>query len=214
MKAAIYLRVSDRQQDEENQLADCRALCALRGWEPLPPFREQMSAIKRRPIWEGVKVLAHRGEIGAVCIWSLDRMGRDMMGILTDVRTIRGTGAILASTRETWLGQSLGGIDDLLLAVLAWAAEFERKRMLDRLHAAQNKIREHLREGGQHTTKAGKVITRFGPPDALSPEQCAHLRTMVQTGAALNISALARLYGVARATVRAYLAKTPIKKEV
>jgi DNA invertase Pin-like site-specific DNA recombinase len=216
MKVAIYLRVSGRQQDEESQLADCRNLCTLRGWQALPPFREQVSAVKRRPVWEHVKALAHRGEVQAVCIWSLDRMGRDILGILHDVRTIRATGAILTSTRETWLGQSLGGgVDDLLLAVLAWAAEFERKRMLERLHAAQEKIRTDLSARGYYVTRAGKTIRRLGPPNALSPEQCEHLRCMRESlppGGKLNVSALARLYGVARATVRSYLAKSPNAK--
>lgn len=210
MKAAIYLRVSKAQQDEGNQLAACEQLCHSRGWEPLPPYREQMSAVKARPVWQSILGLAHRGEIGAVCVWSLDRMGRDMLGILQDVRTIRGTGAILVSTREPWMGQSLGAVDDLLLGVLAWAAQFERRRLIERTQAGIDEIKQRLAATGAHTTRAGKTISRLGRPNALTPEQRSHLEALAHTaGIHPCISALARLYHVSRATVRAELAKYP-----
>jgi Site-specific recombinases, DNA invertase Pin homologs len=169
-----------------------------------------MSAVKARPVWQAVLGLAHRGEISGVCVWSLDRMGRDMLGILQDVRTIRGTGAILVSTREPWMGQTLGAVDDLLLGVLAWAAEFERRRLIERTQASIDEIKQHIATTGTHTTRAGKTIARLGRPNALTPEQRAHLESLAQTaGIHPCISALARIYGVSRATVRAELAKYP-----
>ena len=52
MNAAIYLRVSGKRQDEENQRADCEHLAAARGWalDGKETHREVGSAVKNRPV--------------------------------------------------------------------------------------------------------------------------------------------------------------------
>jgi putative DNA-invertase from lambdoid prophage Rac len=207
MNAAIYLRVSGRRQDEENQAEDCRSLCSSRGWFVCEPVREVGSAALNRPRWRGLLDRVHRGEIGAVVVWSLDRMGRDMAGILADVKAIRAGGGVLASVREPWLGQGLSQVEDLLLAVMAWFAEFERRRMRERVAASHERIRHNLQTRGEHVTRAGKIIRRFGRPDALTWEQRRDLETLAMVVPRPCVSALARRYGVARATVRAALDK-------
>ena len=47
MKAALYLRVSTNQQDEENQRAPLEKLAAVRGWEVTAIYRENESAWKQ-----------------------------------------------------------------------------------------------------------------------------------------------------------------------
>ena len=205
MTAAIYIRVSGKRQDEENQRADCERLAATRGWalDGNGPHREIGSAVKNRPVWRGILARAHRGEISAVIVWSLDRMGRDMFGILSDWRALRAVGCKLASTREPWLGSDLGEVEELLMAQMAWAAQFERRRMLERVRMAHDRIRRDLAETGQHVTAAGKTIRRFGRPNSLTPEMKEKIRTSRAKG--VSISAIAYSWGVARATIRAAL---------
>jgi DNA invertase Pin-like site-specific DNA recombinase len=216
MAAVIYLRVSGKRQDEENQLADCRALCSSRGWPTHEPVREVGSAVLNRPRWRALLDRVHRGEVGAVVVWSLDRMGRDMPGILADVKAIRAAGGILVSVREPWLGQGLGQVEDLLLAVLAWAAAFERRRNIERVAAAHARIRRDLETTGRHVTRAGKTIRRFGRPSAMNEDQREQLWKCYQArkaaGALGTISALAREFQVSRATVRAALAESRTAK--
>ena len=207
MKAAIYLRVSGKRQDEENQLAGCLRLAEVREWQTLPPFREVGSAVKNRPVWHGLLARAHRGEINRVIVWSLDRMGRDMFGILTDWRDLRASGCALVSTREPWLGAGLGEAEDLMMAAIAWAAQFERRRTLDRVHEAHARIRANLAAKGEHVTKAGKTIYGFGRPRALLAREENELIACWNGGS--NVSQLAKRFGVARATVRAILG--PVK---
>lgn len=212
MTAAIYLRVSGKRQDEENQRADCERLAAARGWalDGNEPHREVGSAVKQRPVWRALLAGVHRGEVASVIVWSLDRMGRDMGGILQDVRAIRAAGGALVSVREPWLGQGLSQVEDLLLVVMAWFAEFERRRMRERVAASHERIRHNLATKGEYVTRDGKVILRFGRPDALSWDQQRDLETLAPFNA-ISISALSRRYGVARATVRAALNKIRAK---
>ena len=205
MNAAIYIRVSGKRQDEANQIADCRRLCESRGWLAPILAPEVGSAVKNRPVWRELLARAHRGEIGAVVVWSLDRMGRDMYGILSDWQALRKVGCRLASTREPWLGGEIGEVEDLLMAVLGWAAQFERRRMLERVHAAHDRIRANLAATGQHVTRAGKTITAFGRPVAFTPEMDEKIQTSAAKG--ISISALAYSWGVSRATIRAALVR-------
>ena len=210
MKAAIYLRVSGKRQDEENQIAACELLCRVRGWDCVAVLREVGSAVKQRPVWQGALACARRGEIHAIVVWSLDRMGRDMFGILADWRNLKAVGCQLVSTREPWLGGEIGEVEGLLMAVLGWAAQFERRRMLERQNAAIDRLRHDLATMGKATTRAGKTIHRFGRPSSLGPEHVAKVRESRRLG--VSISALAYSWGVARATIRAALAESESRK--
>jgi DNA invertase Pin-like site-specific DNA recombinase len=49
MRAALYMRVSTDEQDEQNQAPELRQLAERRGWEPVE-YREVGSAAKARPV--------------------------------------------------------------------------------------------------------------------------------------------------------------------
>ncbi len=135
MKAAVYLRVSTTRQDEANQEPECLRICTARGWEPVL-FREQESAVKRRPVWEQVKAAVHRGEVSRVVVWALDRAGRDRVQLAQDWRDMLSKGARLVSVREPWTEQE-GPLHALLVEVVAYFAEAERVRLIERTKAGQ-----------------------------------------------------------------------------
>ena len=134
MKAAVYLRVSTDRQDEANQEPECLRLCSARGWEP-HIFREQESGAKSRPVWQSVLDAVHKGECGAVVVWSLDRAGRDRIRLCHDLAEIARKGSSVASVRESWIDQPTGLMRDLLIAILTWVAEYERARLVERTRA-------------------------------------------------------------------------------
>lgn len=138
MKAAAYVRVSksDGSQTGANQEPEILRLCAARGWEPVW-FREEESAVKYRPQWERVKAAVHRGEVGAVVVWALDRAGRDRVQLAHDLAEFSRKGATVVSVREPWVDQPIGPLRDLLIQVMAWFAESERARLIERTRAGQ-----------------------------------------------------------------------------
>jgi putative DNA-invertase from lambdoid prophage Rac len=139
--AAVYLRVSDDRQTVENQRADTFALARARGFTVEETFEEQISAVKRRPAFEGMLLQARGGRFGAVIVWALDRFGRTLQKNLKDVWSLDEAGVALLSVREPWLDTS-GPTRGLLLAVFAWVAEQERTRIIERVRAFQNRRRE------------------------------------------------------------------------
>lgn len=159
MNAGGYLRVSTGRQDEANQEPEVRRLIEARGWHPLI-FRERESGAKDRPIWDQVMAAARSGEVRAVVIWSLDRVGRTMWQVLRDVTELTRLGCAVVSVREPWLDTG-GPVRDLLLAIFSWVAQHERER-----------LRERTRAGLERARAAGK---RFGRPPANIPPEVVKL---------------------------------------
>ena len=188
MKAAAYLRVSlaDGRQTDANQEPDVFRLCAARGWEPIV-YRDQESGAKTRPGWEAVKRAVHRGEVGAVVVWALDRAGRNRVQLAHDVAELGRKGAIVVSVREPWLDQPAGPMRDLLLQIMAWFAETERARLIERTLAGQARARA-----------AGKHIGRgWLPAEAVAKIREKH-------SAQVSAASAARDLGMPESTVRTY----------
>jgi DNA invertase Pin-like site-specific DNA recombinase len=158
MRAAVYLRVSkdNGTQDEQNQEPDCLRICAARGWEPVV-FREQESAVKHRPEWERLKVCVHRGEVGAVVAWALDRMGRDRVKLAHDVAELARKGAAVLTVREPWLDQPVGALRDLLIQLMGWFAQSERERLIERTKAGQARAKKEGKHIGRKWTDPADV---------------------------------------------------------
>jgi DNA invertase Pin-like site-specific DNA recombinase len=189
--AAVYLRVSskDGRQDETNQEPPCLALCAARGWTA-KVLREQESGAKKRPVWDSVKDDCRRGTYRAVVFWALDRIGRNRVQVAHDVAELARWGVQIVSVQDAWLDQPAGPLRDLLLQIMAWVAEGERARLIERTRAGQARARA-----------AGRLP---GRPRAD--------RTALETGARLaragmSLSRAADTVKVARATLRTYMAK-------
>lgn len=136
-KVAIYLRVSTDRQDEANQEPEARQL-ALRRY-PIERFdhvvvREVESGMKERPGWNAIVESARVGDLHAVVVWSLDRIGRQMWRVLEDVRELDRYMVELVSVREPWCDTS-GPARSLLLMIFAWVAQHEHDRLRDRTRA-------------------------------------------------------------------------------
>jgi DNA invertase Pin-like site-specific DNA recombinase len=137
-RVAIYLRVSTDRQDEANQEPEARRLALQR--YPIERFdhvviREIESGAKDdRPGWSSIIESARKGELHAVVVWSLDRIGRKMWRVLDDVRELDRYLVELVSVREPWCDTS-GPTRSLLLSVFAWFAQHEHERLRERTRA-------------------------------------------------------------------------------
>src|SRR5262245_43988200 len=113
-RAAIYLRVStnDGRQTTENQLLKLRELAHARGYEPVL-FEDRRSALKHRPGLEAMMNASRRGEVQAVLVAALDRLGRSMTGVVQIVLDLDRAKVPVVSLREPWLDTG-GPARDLL----------------------------------------------------------------------------------------------------
>lgn len=176
-----YARVSTDQQTLDQQLD---ALSAA-GVEKV--FTDKLSGARDdRPGLKELLGYAREGDI--VTVVALDRLGRSLSGIIQTIDDLQRAGVPVRSLREnvdfsTPMGRMVAG-------VFASLAEYERSLINERAAAA----REAARRRGRQT----------GRPRALDNEQAAIARRMREAGE--PIPAIAKTFGVSRATIYRYSA--------
>jgi DNA invertase Pin-like site-specific DNA recombinase len=183
MRVALYLRVSTEEQTHEHQRADLEAEAKRRGWEIVEIFSEQVSgAAKRRPQLERLRHAASMSQFKAVFVWSIDRLGRNTLEVLTVAEELRGRGVGLVSYREPAV-DTTGATGRLVLELMAAFAAFERQRLSDRTRAG---LRTAKRQGKQ-----------LGRPRKATIAQIQNLLVLNKG----SIAATARMLGVDPTTV-------------
>ncbi len=160
--AAIYLRVSTDQQTTDNQEPDCVRLAEHQGWNVVEVYREQQSAVKKRPIFRRMMADARSGGFRFLIVWRLDRFGRSMQGNINDVLELESVGVSVVSVKEPWLAVD-GSARNLLLAIFSWLAEEERRVLIERIRAGIARSRAEGKPCGRRPpVSREKVLAAVG----------------------------------------------------
>jgi DNA invertase Pin-like site-specific DNA recombinase len=138
---AAYVRVSSRSQSDEMQRDGIARLAQARGDEVVTWYAEKASARSlQRPVLNQLRSDVRTGLVRKVYVWRLDRLIRtgirDMLDLIEQFE--RG-GAELVTVSD---GFDMGGPGrDIVIAVMAWAAEMERLAIGERIAAAIERTR-------------------------------------------------------------------------
>ncbi len=143
-KAAIWARVSTRDQHTENQLTELRTWAAELGLDVVAELVTEDSGwatgnangkefeAKRTELLQGVR----QGKYAVVLLWAIDRLSRrgteDMMRYL---RLLAEAGADVRSLKDPWLHTSDPLARELLVGVFSTLARYESQRRSDRIRA-------------------------------------------------------------------------------
>jgi DNA invertase Pin-like site-specific DNA recombinase len=137
MKVGIYARVSTKEQTTENQVRELSAIAEKMGVSEIIVFSDNgISGAKGRDVRKGLDDLikaATRREIDKVLVWSVDRLGRSLSGLVETLSELQGTGAELYFHKQaidtgTATGRALFGM-------LSVFSEFEREMIKERVNA-------------------------------------------------------------------------------
>lgn len=176
-----YGRVSTSSQDSENQ----RLELTNAGWAIDYWFADTISgksASSQRPAFKELLTKIRDGE--TLLVAKLDRLGRDAIDVLQTVRDL-GTRNIRVVVHQLGSTDLTSPAGKLLLSMLAAVAEMERDLLIERTQAGLSRARAD-----------GRTL---GRPCKIAPEQRSVIITEVERGT--SVSALARTYGVSRATI-------------
>lgn len=171
LRAALYHRVSTREQNPRLARAELRAVAAARGLRVALEVEETASGRGSiRPGLARVLGAVERGAIDVVLVQRLDRFGRSTLDLLANLRRLRSAGVgFVAIAQGLEVRPEHDAVSELTLTVLAAVAEFERavivERTLDGLAAAR---------------RAGKQLGRPIGRRAPAPERVAALRAADQ----------------------------------
>lgn len=142
MRAAIYLRVSTKDQSTENQERELRSWAQRLGAEIVHVYSDTASGARSdRVALAAVLAGAHRREFDTLLIWALDRLSREGIGATARyLEQLRAAGVHVRSFQESWLNTG-GPVGELLIAIFAWVAKQERARIAERVRAGQARAR-------------------------------------------------------------------------
>lgn len=146
------------------------------------------------------ELLSYVREGDSVCVYAVDRLGRDALDIQATVRRLIESGV---TVDIHGLGPIGRGVGELILAVLAQVADMERLRIAERTAAGREVAKKALEAFGR--THRGK--SSLGRPSAVDP---VAVRSWRRENAA-SIAVTAKHFGISAATVSRYcqLASSP-----
>ena len=139
------------------------------------------------------KLLEMVREGDALCVYAVDRLGRDALDVQSTVRRLLDKGV---TVEVHGLGTIARGVGELILAVLAQVADMERRRILERTQDGRRRARTALAETGK--THRGK--NSLGRPQAADAVEVVAWRRENQA----SISATAKRFKLSVATVKRY----------
>jgi DNA invertase Pin-like site-specific DNA recombinase len=179
-----YGRVSTALQSTENQRLELEQA----GYQIEPEYWYADAGVSgkvaasQRPAFKALLGQIRKGE--SLVVSKLDRLGRDAIDVLQTVKHLgeRGIKVVVHQLGNTDLTSAAG---KLLLTMLSAVAEMERDLLVERTQS-----------GLQRAKAEGKAL---GRPSKTTPEQRNEIRNGLDAGE--TVSALARLYGISRASI-------------
>lgn len=188
-RAAIYSRVSTRDQQPEAQADPLRRYVEARGWTLAGEYVDHgvSGAKASRPGLDAMMAAARKREVDVVVAVKLDRLGRSTRHLLDLAAELSDMGLDLCLTEQ--------GIDTstpagrMTFTVLGAIAEFERELLRERTVAGL----DHAR---RHGTRSGKTI---GRQPVMVGETLARGRRLKAAGK--NRAEIAQILGVSWSSV-------------
>jgi DNA invertase Pin-like site-specific DNA recombinase len=137
---AAYVRVSSRSQDAAYQRAAIERAAHARGEEVAIWFSDTASGkTMDRPELSAALAAIRAGMVRRLWVWRVDRLTRSgIVDTLTVLQEVRRHGCECASVAD---GFALDGpAADVILSVLAWAAQMEREKIAENQAAARARL--------------------------------------------------------------------------
>lgn len=192
MKAALYFRVSTDHQETASQRAQLLPWAAEKGWQIVDEYSEKKTGTTGdRDELQRMMSDAEAGSFDVVVFWSLDRLSREgPLKTMIYLERLSRAGVKFHSFSEPFL-DSVSGVGELLIPILAWVAKQEAKHKGERVRAG---IERAKKEG----TRTGRG---FGRPQRKIPRSVL-LKMAQERSAGRSWSQLSESYRLPQTTIR------------
>jgi DNA invertase Pin-like site-specific DNA recombinase len=156
-RVALYARVSTHDQTCENQLLELRRYAEARGWTAIEYVDTGVSGAKdRRPALDQLATAVRRHQVDAVVCWRLDRLGRNLRHLVLLLDDWQSRGIAFVTLGEGIDTSTAAG--RLVAGVLGSIAEFERARVVERVHAGLSRARAQGTKLGRRRSSAARGL--------------------------------------------------------
>lgn len=155
MNIAIYVRVSKRDMQVDNQKLRLEEYAKMKGWT-YTVFEETESSRKTRPVKEEVLSLLRKGKFDGVLIYKLDRWARSLQELIMNIEEIKNRNKQFVVLTQPIDTTNSAGM--LMLQILGAFAEFEREIIRERTMAGLDRARAQ----GKTLGRPRKAIKKHG----------------------------------------------------
>jgi len=148
---ALYIRVStdEERQNINNQIDPLEKYAQSMSYQISNKYIDYVSGgTSNRPQFQQMleDVKLHKFDI--LLVWSLDRFSREsILNTLSYLEILKRNKVAIKSLQESWLDTSDEGIGELLIAIISWVAQQERKRISERVKAGLKKAKNVGKRG-------------------------------------------------------------------
>jgi DNA invertase Pin-like site-specific DNA recombinase len=154
-RAALYLRVSTGEQTTDNQRLALEAACEQRGWRVVATYADPgVSGTKgrdERPQFDHMLKDAARGQFNVVMAWSVDRLGRSLLDLVSALQELHAARVDLFLHQQALDTTTPAG--KAMFGMMGVFAEFERSMIVSRVNAG-------LARAKVQGTRSGKPVGR------------------------------------------------------
>ncbi|MBN8820445.1 MULTISPECIES: recombinase family protein [unclassified Spirosoma] len=197
-QAAIFVRVSKKEQDYQRQLKDLRAIAQSQSVQVVAEITEKVSGARTNQERDGIQellLLSRQGAIQKVLVCEVSRLGRSTVEVLQVVEELTQLGVSIYVQNfgiETLRNGKRNPVAQFLFTLLAEFARLERET-----------LRERILSGMDEARRQGKKI---GRPDGTREEKTIFLKKYTSVArnlrAGLSIRKTAKLCDISINTVR------------
>lgn len=195
LRAALYARVSTNGQTTENQLRELRQAAARLGWDVAGEFIDHgisgAKGRKDRPQLDALLKGVARKDFDVVAAWSVDRLGRSLIDLVSLLQELHATGVDLYLHQQGINTTTPAG--KALFGMMGVFAEFERGMI-------QERVRSGMARAKAKGTKSGNAIGR----PSVSANVEGHIRELRADG--LGMLKIAKRAGCGVSVVQRVLA--------
>lgn len=193
VRAALYARVSTRDQSPDMQTEALRAEAGRRGWVVHDTYVDKgvSGAKDRRKELDRLMADVRDGRVQAVMVWKFDRFARSTRHLLSALDELQSRNVSFVSMSENI--DTSSALGRAIFIIVAAVAELERDLIRERVQAGVDRAR--------------KRRSTWGRPRRWTPEQAERARQLREAGRSWREVAMA--VGLKVRTLRRAVAETP-----
>lgn len=157
-KVALYCRVSTRDQNPENQRLELVRYAEAMSLS-YEVFEESESSRKTRPIKNEIYLRALRKEFDQIVVWKLDRWGRSLKELVSDLDVFRKNKIGFVSLKDNMTLEN-SATNNLMFNIIASFADFERSIISERTLLGLSRAKANGVKLGRRTGSTDKKRRR------------------------------------------------------
>ena len=172
-RAAIYARVSTKDQDAQLQVEELRRLAQQRGWCVADEYVDEgVSGSKAsRPELDRLMADARAGRLDVVAVWRFDRFARSTQHLLQALEEFRALNVDFVSMRESIDTSTPMG--KMVFTMIAAVAEMEREIIQERVRAGVARAQAEGKHCGRPRKHLDPEVARMLLAQGMSERQVA-----------------------------------------